>query len=149
MTVSCRFGNATEVSVPPLAPKQLRTYAGVMVGMKSFKFALLAVPFAVAALALPAHAQQATRYDVKEINFDLWCQEQAKLPPDRCDKRTPEDEKTFEAYRAKIEKFEIPYLQRKAHDQQLDRTVLHPDPLDSPVHKDANEQAETPLGTPQ
>lgn len=147
MKVSCLFGNARGVWRPPLAPKQLRTYAGVMDRMTSFKFALLG--FAAAMLALPVQAQQTTRYDVKTINFDLWCQEQAKLPADRCDKRTPEDEKTFEAYRAKIEKYEIPYLQRKDHDQQLDRTVLHPDPLDSPVHKDANDQAQTPLGDPQ
>ena len=40
------------------------------------------------------------------MNFDLWCQEQAHLPIARCDKRTPEDEKTFEAYRAQIEQCE-------------------------------------------
>lgn len=112
--------------------------------MKSLKCVLLAAP--LLAGVLPAHAQT-ERYDVKTINFDLWCQEQAKLPPDRCDKRTAEDEKTFEAYRAKIEKYEIPYLQRKDHDQQLDRTVLHPDPLDNPVNRDAMDRAQTP--TPQ
>ena len=114
---------------------------GVMRVMKSITLA-----FALAVLALPAHAQTG-RYDVKPMNFDLWCQEQAGLPADRCDKRLPEDDKAFEAYRAKIEKYEIPYLQRKDHDQQLDRTVLHPDPLDSPVNKDNNRQAQTP--TPQ
>ena len=40
----------------------------------------------------PALAQSQTTYDVKTINFDLWCQEQANLPPDRCDKRLPADE---------------------------------------------------------
>lgn len=109
--------------------------------MKSLTLAAL-----VALVALPVHAQS-TRYDVKTMNFDLWCQEQAKLPPDRCDKRTPEDDKAFEAYRAKIEKYEIPYLQRKDHDEQLDRTVLHADPLDSPVYKDVNRAGQTP--TPQ
>jgi hypothetical protein len=109
-----------------------------MKGMRSLKFAAFA-----ALVALPVHAQS-TRYDVKTINFDLWCQEQAKLPPDRCDKRTPEDEKTFEAYRDKIEKYEIPYLERKDHEQQLDRTVLHADPLDSPVYKDNTQQNPTP-----
>jgi hypothetical protein len=111
---------------------------GVMNGMKALVLAASA-----ALLAWPVHAQTG-RYDVKPMNFDLWCQEQANLPPDRCDKRLPEDDKAFEAYRAKIEKYEIPYLQRKDHDQQLDRTVLHPDPLDSPVHKDANRQGQTP-----
>ena len=112
-----------------------------MKGMASARYV-----FAAALLALPAHAQS-TRYDVKTMNFDLWCQEQAKLPPDRCDKRTPADEAQFEAYRAKIEKYEIPYLERKDHEQQLDRTVLHADPLDSPIYKDANRQGQTP--TPQ
>jgi hypothetical protein len=110
-----------------------------MKGMRSLKFAVL-----VALVALPAQAQS-TRYDVKTINFDLWCQEQAKLPPDRCDKRTPEDEKTFEAYRDKIERYEIPYLERKDHDQQLDRTVIHADPLSSPVYKDNTQQGQNPI----
>ena len=117
-----------------------------MSGMKSFKFAVLAALVALPALTSSGHAQS-TRYDVKTMNFDLWCQEQAKLPPDRCDKRLPKDDEAFEAYRAKIEKYEIPYLERKDHDQQLDRTVLHPDPLDSPVYKDNNRQGQTP--TPQ
>src|SRR5579862_9462788 len=98
-----------------------------MAGMRSLKFAALA-----ALVALPAQAQS-TRYDVKTINFDLWCQEQAKLPPDRCDKRTPDDEKTFEAYRAKIEKYEIPYLQHKQDEQ-----------LESPVAKTNSQQGDDP-----
>ena len=109
-----------------------------MVGMRSLKFAALA-----ALMALPVHAQS-TRYDVKTINFDLWCQEQANLPPERCDKRTPEDEKTFEAYRAKIEKYEIPYLQRKQDEQQLNRTIIHDEPLESPVYKDNAQKGDNP-----
>ena len=97
-----------------------------------------------ALLALPAQAQS-TRYDVKTINFDLWCQEQANLPPERCDKRTPEDEKTFEAYRAKIEKYEIPYLQRKQDEQQLNRTIIHDEPLESPVYKDNDQKGDDPI----
>ncbi len=95
-------------------------------------------------MALPAQAQS-TRYDVKTINFDLWCQEQANLPPERCDKRTPEDEKTFEAYRAKIEKYEIPYLQRKQDEQQLNRTIIHDEPLESPVAKTNSQQGDDPI----
>lgn len=123
-----------------LSQPQLRAYAGVMSGMKSFSLAALAA----LCLALPAHAQS-TRYDVKTMNFDLWCQEQQRLPPDRCDKRLPEDEKAFEAYRAKIEKYEIPFLQRKDKEQELDRNVLHSDPLDSPIYKNNNDQATTPV----
>lgn len=108
---------------------------------------LAALAFAAVLLAQPVQAQ-AMRYDVKTINFDLWCQEQAKLPPDRCDKRLPADDKEFEAYRAKIEKYEIPYLKRKEQEQDFDRTVLHNDPIDNPIDKDpaAQSQTSTPAG---
>ncbi len=101
-------------------------------------FVLTSATFALAAFS--AHAQT-TRYDVKTLNFDLWCQETEKLDPDRCDKRLPKDEKNFEAYRAKVEKYEIPYLKRKENDELLDRNVLHADPVDNPLDK--NYQAQT------
>lgn len=104
------------------------------------------VACAVGALACPAQAQT-PRYDVKTINFDLWCQEQAKLPPDRCDKRLPDDETQFEAYRAKIEKYEVPYLQRREEEQQLNRTVLHNDPIDNPISQSPSGAAQTPVPT--
>ena len=61
----------------------------------------------------PALAQRNGNYQVTQMNFDLWCQEQAGLPVERCDKRTPQDNAAFEAYRAKVEAYEIPYLQQK------------------------------------
>jgi hypothetical protein len=99
----------------------------------------------LAALMVVPSQAQTTRYDVKTINFDLWCQEQAKLPPERCDKRTPDDEKTFEAYRDKIEKYEVPYLERKAHEDQLNRTVIHDEPLENPTAKQNNDQGKQPI----
>jgi hypothetical protein len=93
-------------------------------------------------LALPAQAQN-TRLDVKTLNFDMWCQETAKLDPDRCDKRTPEDEKKFESYRDKIEKYEVPYLKRKEGEQLLDQNVLHHDPVDNPVDKNYSAQTQS------
>src|SRR5215469_15449174 len=93
---------------------------------------------AVAALfALPANAQQQTTYDVKTINFDLWCQEQANLPPDRCDQRLPEDEKKFEAFRATIERFELSHLKDKERERNFDKNVLHNDPIDQPLNTQA------------
>lgn len=97
---------------------------------------------AAALLALPAQAQT-NRYDVKTMNFDLWCQEQARLDPDRCDKRLPEDEKQFEAYRAKIEKYEVPYLKRKENEQLLDQNILHNDPVGDPIDKNYSRQTQT------
>lgn len=95
---------------------------------------------AVIALAVlapfPALAQRNSNYPVQEMNFDLWCQEQAGLPAERCDKRTPEDEATFEAYRAKVEAYEIPYLQQKANAARLDTDILRADPIDNPLSKD-------------
>jgi hypothetical protein len=103
---------------------------------------------AFAALAIPASAQMNAdnnkTFDVKTMNFDLWCQEQAMLPPERCDQRTPEDEEQFEAFRAKIEKYELPYLQDKQREFNFDRYVLDRDPVDNPTDK----QSAQPTGTP-
>ena len=101
-----------------------------MAGMGNFRTKWL---FA-ALLALPASAwAQGANYDVKTMNFDLWCQEQQHLDADRCDKRLPGDEKDFETFRAKIEQYEIPYLQRKQNDIALDRNILNKDPVDNPI----------------
>jgi len=107
-----------------------------MNGMKIFLLS------AAVLLACPALAQT-TRYDVQTMNFDLWCQETAKLDPDRCDKRLPADEKQFDAYRAKIEKYELPYLKRKESEQLLDQNVLHNDPVGDPIDKNYQRQTQT------
>ena len=94
---------------------------------------------AVLLLAAPAESAMAQRngnYQVSQMNFDLWCQEQAGLPIERCDKRTPEDIATFEAYRAKVEAYEIPYLQKKNGAARLDREILRNDPVDNPSTKE-------------
>lgn len=90
--------------------------------------------------AAPALAQRNGNYQVKEMNFDLWCQEQAGLPAERCDKRTPADNAAFEAYRAKVEAYEIPYLQRKNNAARLDTDILRNDPVDHPPVKDITAQ---------
>jgi len=97
-----------------------------------------------------AWAQRNGNYPVTEMNFDLWCQEQAGLPPERCDKRTPEDNAAFEAFRAKVEAYEIPYLQQKANAARLDRDILRNDPVDNPPTKDLPSQRpdlNNPAGT--
>ncbi|MGZ5929483.1 MAG: hypothetical protein ACXWLX_09730 [Rhizomicrobium sp.] len=110
-------------------------------------------PWPVAALIATllcsaAFAQTGKNYDVKTMNFDLWCQEQAHLPAPRCDKRTPEDEKTFEAYRAQIERYEVPYLQQQ-HDLTINRDIMHNDPVDNPVHQNPQAQTQDPNRQPQ
>lgn len=97
----------------------------------------------MAAFAAPA-AGQGGPYDLKTMNFDLWCQETQHLAPDRCDKRLPSDEADFEAYRTKVEKFEIPYMKGRENGQQLDRVILHNDPVDKPVTQDPAAAAQSP-----
>ena len=58
--------------------------------------ALIAAAASFAAIS-PTVAQPASNPDIETMNFDLWCQEQAALPPARCDKHTPVDESAFEA----------------------------------------------------
>jgi hypothetical protein len=90
--------------------------------------------FGIALLAAASRADaQAVRYPLTEMNFDMWCQEEQHLPPARCDKRLPQDDADFSAYRAKIEDYEIPYLQHRDDEQVLNRVILHNDPIDHPV----------------
>ena len=77
-----------------------------------------------------AQAQVGRNFDVTPLNFALWCQETAHIAPDRCDKRLPQDDTAFEAYRAKIDAYEIPYLKQKNKDARLETDILHNDPTD-------------------
>lgn len=106
----------------------------------------------VAALCGVANAQdppspsdpqtRSVRYNVQEMNFDMWCQEEQHLPPDRCDKRLPEDDAAFSAYRAKVERYEIPYLQEQQKQIDINRDILHNDPVDHP--DTPNQRSDTP-----
>jgi hypothetical protein len=103
---------------------------------------VLAAAMAIACV-LPAVAQR-TNYPVKEMNFDLWCQEEAGLPPERCDKRTDQDNAAFEAYRSKVEAYEIPYLQQRDKNVVIDRDIIRGDPVDNPIDKDPAQQSQNP-----
>ena len=103
---------------------------------------------AIVLLATNAAAQTGQNYDVKTMNFDMWCQEQAHLPADRCDKRSPEDEKTFEEYRTKIERYEVPYLQEQQHQLAIHRDIMQNDPVDNPVNQNPNAQTQDPNRQP-
>lgn len=110
------------------APRNKAPKLGAMMRMGSRLLISLSV---AVALQAPALAQRNGNYAVKEMNFDLWCQEQARLPVARCDRRTAEDQATFQAYRSKVEAYEIPYLQQKNNAARLDRDILRADPVDS------------------
>jgi hypothetical protein len=84
-----------------------------------------------------------TRYNVQEMNFDMWCQEEQHLAPDRCDKRLPEDDAAFNAYRTKIEQYEIPYLQEQQKQIDINSGIIHNDPVDHPNAPTKQTQAPT------
>ncbi|HTO40914.1 MAG TPA: hypothetical protein VL026_08055 [Rhizomicrobium sp.] len=105
----------------------------------------------VSASLVPATAQPLSpapadggRLKVQTLNFDMWCQETEKLPPERCDKRLPEDDAAFDAYRAKVEKYEVPYLKNKQRQQSLNRTILHAEPTLNPVNNPQQPPAPNP-----
>ena len=87
----------------------------------------------VAAALLTGSGAQAQSVPLTDMNFDMWCQQEANLPPERCDKRLPEDDARFDAYRKKIQDYEVPYLQQREQNQHLNQILLHNDPVDHPV----------------
>jgi len=115
--------------------------------MKGMTRALVLASAALAALVSRADAQSGS-YPLQEMNFDLWCQEEQHLPPERCDKRLPADDAAFEAYRDKIEKYEIPYLQKKEDEQQFNRVILHNDPVDNPTEPSQPQTSQPPQDNP-
>lgn len=114
---------------------------------------LRACLFAAAAMAVcMARAEaQDSPYRLHEINFDMWCQEERHLPPERCDKRLPDDDQEYQAYVAKIESYEVPYLQRQRDEVNIDRVIVHDDPIDHPLQPSAPQvnQVDPPPSPPQ
>jgi hypothetical protein len=102
-----------------------------------------ALVFSGLALAMPAHAQSGT-YPVRAMDFDLWCTEQQHLPYERCDQRLPGDLQKFEAYRAVVERYEIPYLQEKQQALHFDETILNNDPVDKKPNASTIDQPPPP-----
>jgi len=113
------------------------------------KFQFRPFAFAFAALLPLGHAQAQTSGNVPltNMNFDMWCQEERHLPPDRCDKRLPEDDAAFEAYAAKIQGYEVPYLRERQDKANMNRVILHNDPVDHPT-KPENPQNQAPPDSP-
>lgn len=113
----------------------------------AFGLSLLSATFlAGAAIAqpLPPPPPDGGRLNVQTLNFDLWCQETEHLPPDRCDKRLPEDDAAFNAYRAKVEKYEVPFLKEKQDAATLNRAVLHAEPSQNPANNSQQPPAPNP-----
>ena len=97
--------------------------------MGQSKNALVWAAFIVA-LPVAASAQPLSgplNYGVKNMTFDLWCQETQRYSPERCGARSPADEKAFENYRAAIERYELEHLKQIQREQQIrERTNRDP-----------------------
>jgi hypothetical protein len=105
--------------------------------------ALIAVAASFAAVE-PAAAQPNPSHDADTTNFDLWCQEQAALPPARCDKRTPEDESAFEAYQSALEHYDIPRRSAQYNQGRVNRDIMNSDPIDNPQNDNLGAQQQYP-----
>lgn len=103
-------------------------------------FALSAIPWGAAfAQPLPVapgvdlsigadQSNSQTRLNVRQLDFDLWCQQTQRYSIDRCTARRDEDVKAFEDYRTAIERYELDYLKQVQKDQDL-RLRQNRDPL--------------------
>jgi hypothetical protein len=58
-------------------------------------------------------------FGVRNMDFDLWCQQTQRYDATRCAARRPEDVKAFEDYRSSIERYELDYLKQVQKDQEL------------------------------
>ena len=69
-----------------------------------------------------------TIYNVRQMDFDLWCQTTQRYSAERCADRRVEDVKAFEDYRTAVERYELDYLKQQQRDQDL-RARTTRDPL--------------------
>ncbi|HTW33730.1 MAG TPA: hypothetical protein VMD53_03855 [Rhizomicrobium sp.] len=98
------------------------------------KNSLATAAFGLAILiASGADAQQSWRNKFQPMNFDMWCQEHKHLPPERCDKRLPQDDAEFQAYANKIENYETQQLNQNAQDRRINRAIQNSDPSSNPA----------------
>jgi hypothetical protein len=58
-------------------------------------------------------------FAVRNMDFDLWCQQNQRYDAQRCAARRSEDVKAFEDYRRSIERYELDYLKQVQKDQEL------------------------------
>ena len=92
-----------------------------------------------AALAQPL--SNPLNYDVKNMTFEMWCQETQRYAVDRCQARRPADLVAFENYRAAIERYELQYLKQVERERQIRESVTR-DPTQSTMSR----QDSVPLG---
>ena len=67
-------------------------------------------------------------YNVKGMDFDLWCQQTERYPIERCEARQSEDVQAFEDYRGAVERYELGFLKQQQRADQFQRQIGR-DPL--------------------
>ena len=80
-------------------------------------------------------------YDVKNMTFEMWCQETQRYPAERCQARRPADVAAFENYRAAIERYELQYLKQVERERQIRDSVTR-----DPTQSATSRQDSVPLG---
>ena len=111
--------------------------------MRPTRISLLTSAFALlgsgAAFAQPLTAP--LNYDVKNMTFEMWCQETQRYPAERCEARRPADVTAFESYRAAIERYELQYLKQVERERQIRDSVTR-----DPTQSATSRQDSVPLG---
>ena len=79
-------------------------------------------------LDLSTGSANQTIYNVRQMDFDLWCQQTQRYSAERCTDRRLEDVKAFEDYRTAVERYELDYLKQLQRDQDI-RTRTTRDPM--------------------
>jgi hypothetical protein len=75
-----------------------------------------------------------TSYNVKNMDFDLWCQQTQRYDISRCEARRAEDVKAFEDYRTAVERYELDFLKQQQRDNEF-RAQTSRDPLQNAQSK--------------
>jgi hypothetical protein len=114
-----------------------------MIGASRIILTLLAI-FCGAGSALAQEASDSMK--LQPMNFDMWCQETQKLPPSRCDQRRPADDAAFQIFSNYIETYEIRNLRATERTREINRDIVHYDPIDHPTEFSAPQTSQPNRG---
>jgi hypothetical protein len=90
------------------------------------KILLAAVLLAVAGWSYESTRVLGATQREEIFSFDMWCLEMRLYPAARCDVRRPEDVKSYEQYRAEVEKIDQTRSTRAERDRAIQQK-LNPD----------------------
>jgi len=76
-----------------------------------------------AAQLLNPQAEPRQDFEIRAMNFDLWCQQTMRYPVERCSQRLEADLREFEAHRTIIEREETQFLLEQRRDAEALKQV--------------------------